>query len=71
MKKIPQDHLGVPKASTRWVPHNLTTAQKRAPVALSEQILNKFKQGRSNHVYDIATGDKISVYRYESDKKRQ
>ena len=45
------EHFTVNKIYSRWIPHNLSIAQKKAPWRLIKR--NAFK-----HVYDIVTDDK-------------
>ena len=50
-------HLTVKKICSRWIPHNLSIAQKKARVDWSKEMLQKYDRGASKHVYDIVTGD--------------
>ena len=40
MYKILHEHLAVKKICSRWIPHNLTKAQKDARVAWCKQIID-------------------------------
>jgi len=71
IKTILHDHLGVRKLCARWIPHNLTEAQKKARVKWSKEMLKKYDYGRSKAVYDIVTGDESWIYCYEPESKRQ
>ena len=69
---ILHDHLSVRKLCSRWIPHNLTEAQKQARVKWSKEMLKKFKRGRLNLVYNnIVTGDETWIYSYEPESKQQ
>jgi [histone H3]-lysine36 N-dimethyltransferase SETMAR len=71
IKTILHDHLGVRKLCARWIPHNLTEAQKKARVKWSKEMLKKYDHGRFKAVYDIVTGDESWIYCYEPESKRQ
>lgn len=68
---ILHEHLAVKKICLRWIPHNLTIAQKQARVNWSQKMLKKFDRGASKHVYDIMTGDESWIYAYEPESKQQ
>ena len=55
--QILHEHLAVKKICSRWIPHNLTIAQKKARVDWCHQMLNKFNSDASKDVYKIVTGD--------------
>lgn len=69
--KILHDHLRVRRIVSRWVPHNLTDAQKQARVQWCHDMMAKFDAGLSRRVYDIVTGDESWVYQYDPETKRQ
>jgi len=46
MHTILHDHLSIRKLCSRWIPHNLTEAQKQARVKWSKEMLNKFNRGQ-------------------------
>ncbi|RVE43011.1 hypothetical protein evm_012323 [Chilo suppressalis] len=60
--KILHEHLCVRRIVSRWVPHNLTEAQKQARVDWCTDMIQKFDAGSSRHVYDIVTGDESWIY---------
>lgn len=68
---ILHDHLAVKKLCARWIPHNLTEAQKATRVKWSKEMLKKFNRGASNLVYNIVTGDETWIYSYEPETKQQ
>lgn len=68
---ILHDHLAVRKVCSRWIPHNLTIAQKKARVDWCKEILKKFNRGASKDVYKIVTGDESWIYAYEPETKQQ
>ena len=60
---ILHDHLSVRKLSySRWIPHNLTEAQKQTRIKWSKEMLKKFNRGRSNLAYNIVTGDETWIF---------
>jgi [histone H3]-lysine36 N-dimethyltransferase SETMAR len=61
----------VKKICSRWIPHNLTTAQKDARVNWCKEILKKYNGGASKAVYNIYTGDESWIYAYEPKTKQQ
>ena len=64
-------HLAVKKVCSRWIPHNLTVAQKKARVDWCKEILKKYNRGVSKDVYKIVTGDESWIYAYEPETKQQ
>lgn len=71
INKILHEHLGVKKISSRWIPHMLTGAQKRARMDWCKEMLKKYEYGTSNAVYNIYTGDESWIYAYEPETKQQ
>lgn len=68
---ILHEHLAVKKVCCRWIPHNLTIAQKKARVDWCKEMLKKFDRGASKDVYKIVTGDESWIYAYEPETKQQ
>ncbi|GBP29070.1 hypothetical protein EVAR_10886_1 [Eumeta japonica] len=64
-------HFGVKKLCSWWITHNLTEPKKTDSVTWSNAILTRFKEGASNLVWVIVTGDKTWIYCYNSKKKQQ
>jgi [histone H3]-lysine36 N-dimethyltransferase SETMAR len=71
INKILHDHLAVKKICSRWIPHNLTKAQKERRVDWCKEMLKKFDRGASKAVYNIYTGDESWIYAYEPETKQQ
>lgn len=71
INKILHEHLGVKKVCSRWIPHNLTEAQKKDRVVWCKEMLKKYNRGGSNAVYNIYTGDESWIYAYEPETKQQ
>jgi histone-lysine N-methyltransferase SETMAR len=71
INKILHEHLAVKKICSRWIPHNLTKAQKDARVNWCEEMLKKYNHGASKAVYNICTGDESWIYAYEPETKQQ
>ena len=65
------EHLIVKKICSRWIPHNLSIAQKEARVDWSKEVLQKYDRGALKHVYDIVTADESWIYAYEPESKQQ
>ncbi|GFS82437.1 putative DD34D transposase [Nephila pilipes] len=71
INKILHEHLSVKKICSRWIPHNLTNAQKKARVDWCKEMLEKYIQGTSKAVYNIYTCDESWIYAYEPETKQQ
>jgi len=69
--KILHEYSAVKKICSRWIPHNLTIAQKKARVDWSKEMLKKYDRGASKAVYSIVTGDETWIYAYEPESKQQ
>ena len=54
---ILHEHLTVKSICSRWIPHNLSIAQKMAHADWSKEMLQKYNNSASKHVYDIVAGD--------------
>ena len=68
LQRIVHDCLGLRKITSRWVPHTLTTEQKQKRVAICQQNLAMFKQGKWR-LSDIFTGDELWFYHRKIDKR--
>ena len=64
-------HLGVWKHCAHWVPHQLTKEQRKGMVNWWLHMLQTFDGGRSEWVWDIATGNKTFVYQLDPETKQQ
>ena len=71
INKILHEHLAVKEICSRWIPHNLTNAQKIARVDWCKEILKKYDRGASKDVYKIVTDDESWIYAYELETKQQ
>ena len=71
IQSILQEHLAVKKICSRWIPHNLTEAQKEARVNWCKEMRQKFKLGTAKSVYNIVTGDETWIYSYDPETKQQ
>lgn len=69
--KILHEHLAVRKLCARWIPHNLTEAQKVHRVDWCRKMVQRFNKGDSNAVFDMVTGDESWIYCYDPETKRQ
>ena len=69
--KILHEHLAVKQICSRWIPHNLTEAQKKARVNWCKGMLKKNNRGASKDVYKILTGDESWIYAYDPETKQQ
>lgn len=66
---ILHDHLGVKKMVSRWIPHLLSSDQKRHRVEWCQFMLQKFNEGQSKRVADIVTGDETWLFNYDPGTK--
>ena len=71
VRSILHEHLAVKKISSRWLPHNLTIAQKEVRSDWCKEILAKYDGGASKDLYKIVTGDELWIYAYEPERKQQ
>ncbi|GBP35647.1 hypothetical protein EVAR_33850_1 [Eumeta japonica] len=60
--KIFREHLPVNKLCARWIPHDLTKAQKLRHVNWCREMMQRFTGGDSSAAYDVVTGDERRVY---------
>ena len=67
---ILKKHLQCRKLVSRWIPHELTNAQKAERVNWCKMILRIFKNGNSRRVFDIVTGDETWMSFSEPKTKR-
>ena len=58
---ILKEHLKMKKVSSRWVPHELTPAQRQRRVEICTELLEKFESGAWK-LGDIVTGDESWFY---------
>ena len=65
------EHLAIKKICSRWIPRNLSIAQKKPRVGWSKEMRQKYDHGASEQVYDIVTGDECWIYAYEPESKQQ
>ena len=70
MYKILHEHLVVKKICSRWIPHNLTIAQKDSKVEWLKQMHKKYNAGASKDVHKIVAGDESWIYAYEPESKQ-
>ena len=69
--KILHEHLAIKKICARWIPHNLTNAQKNERVDWCKEMLQKYAQGTPKAVYNIYTGDESWICAHEPKTKQQ
>ncbi|XP_076272294.1 histone-lysine N-methyltransferase SETMAR-like [Rhynchophorus ferrugineus] len=58
---ILHEHLTVRKLCSRWIPQNVTIAQKKAHVDWCKEILKKFNRGDWKDVYKMVTENRRTV----------
>ena len=58
---ILRKELSCRKLVCRWIPHELTDAQKRDRVNWSKMMIRIFRNGQSRRVHDIVTGDETWI----------
>jgi histone-lysine N-methyltransferase SETMAR len=68
---ILHNSLGLQKLESKFVPHHLTAEQKACRMKISQQLLDMFHSGSSNHTYDIITGDETILRQFQPHHKRQ
>ena len=61
--------LGLKKVCARWVPHLLTSDQKRLRVTCSKKLLKQFKRLDSRVISNMLTGDETWVYMFEPQRR--
>lgn len=61
--------LGLRKVCARWVPHLLTTDQKKMRVTCSKKLLKQFKLFDSRALSNMLTGDETWVYMFEPQRR--
>ncbi|GBP25693.1 Histone-lysine N-methyltransferase SETMAR [Eumeta japonica] len=59
--KILHEHLAVLKLGTRWIPHNLTEAQKLHRINRCREMVQRFAGGDSDAIDDMVTEDTTTV----------
>ena len=62
-------NLGMKKVCARWVPHLLTTDQKKQRVDCSRKLLKKFKNCDDRVISNLLTGDETWVYMFEPQRR--
>ncbi|KAI6658845.1 hypothetical protein LOD99_15170 [Oopsacas minuta] len=62
--------LGLRKLCGRWIPHSLSSHQKKCPVDFCKIMLKRFVNGTSRAVSEILTGDETWRYHYDPETKR-
>ena len=67
---ILHEHQAVKKVCSRWIPHNLTIAQKKVRVDWCKEMLENYDGGVSKNVYKIVTGDESWICAYEPETKQ-
>lgn len=62
-------HLKLKKITSRWVPHELNTFQKRDRVKFCRENLERYRKG-SGRLCDIVTGDETWIYLRQVGRKQ-
>lgn len=65
LNSILHDHLGLTKKMARWVPRDLTAAEKQRRVDFATEFLKFFDHGRSANFDKLVTGDETWIYFYD------
>ncbi|GBP73910.1 hypothetical protein EVAR_54209_1 [Eumeta japonica] len=71
IQPILQKHLGKKFLCSRWIPQNLTEAQKTDRVTWCNAMFTRNKEGASNLVWVIVTGDERYIYCNDPKTKQQ
>ncbi len=69
--RILRDQLHMRQICARWVPHILTTEQKRQRVQLAQKFLKEYKDCDPRRLSEIVTGDETYVHYYEPPTKQK
>ena len=67
---ILKERLHLRKICARWVPHLLTSDQKRQRVEASLQLLSQYENCDQRRLNEIVTGDETWIYFFEPDLKQ-
>ena len=67
-QRIVSDHLQLKKITARWIPKQLTDAQRAERVRICQQNLTKFQQG-TWRLCDVVTGDESWFYHKQLGRK--
>ena len=68
LHRIIHKHLKLRKLSSRWIPHDLTDAQKLKRLKFCEKNLKKFDEGKWR-LCDVVTGDESWIFHRKIQKK--
>lgn len=71
LHRILHDHLGLSKKSARWVPRDLSDAEKQKRVEFAQRFLAEFDGGSSNKFSRLVTGDETWIHFYDPLLKSQ
>ncbi|GBP62161.1 hypothetical protein EVAR_40612_1 [Eumeta japonica] len=69
--KVLHEHLAVRKLCARWIPQNLTEAEKPRRINWCREMMQRFSSRHSIAACDIVTCDEICIYCYDPQTKRQ
>jgi histone-lysine N-methyltransferase SETMAR len=65
------EELDMKKLCARWVPRLLTAHQKRTPLKISEQCLERFKKNETDIVSRFIPMDETWIHHYTPESKQQ
>ena len=66
---ILKEKLKLQKICSHWIPHLLTSEQKKDCVEKASVLLSRFKNWDSRHLREVVTGDQTCAYFFEPDNK--
>ena len=66
---ILKEKLKLQKICARWIPHLLTSEQKKDRVENASVLLSRFKKRDSRRLREVVTGDETWLYFFEPDNK--
>lgn len=64
-------HLGMSKVSARWVPRNLSSAQRKVRIDCCKEFLSLCGSNPMNLLTRIVTGDETWVHHYDPESKQE
>lgn len=69
--RILHDELNLSKLSARWIPRNLTEAQKRDRVRKARALLRRYRDDPDNFVDRVVTGDEVWLFHWDPESKQE
>ena len=67
---IIKDHLHLTKRCRRWIPRQLMPEQKEKREQWCPYMLQRFRGGKTEDIYNIVTGDESWIYNHDPGAKQ-